>query len=220
MTAVHYPHPTSIPQLDGWLAYLDELLGSAPPFKIVSAAKFKTVPPAALAVWCKVRGLWTVATTELIDWLQPYVKGRVTIEIGAGRGSLGKGLAIPQTDACFITENAEYRALFESLEECTDPLPYWVEKMDAAEALEIHKPKVVIGSWISQLGDVSLRNSSPLGVDEEAMLRKIECYIHIGNARTHASKAILSVKHEEHRFDWLVGRSAAPRDNVIYVWGK
>lgn len=48
--------------------------------------------------------------------------------------------------------------------------------------------------------------SSVYGVDELAMLPKIETYINIGNDVTHGDKRILKFPHETFRFPWLITR--------------
>lgn len=214
-----YRLSTSIPHLQTHLAALDALLGTVPPFKVVPAAAFATLPAVAVAYWCKLRGLWQITTQELVDFVKQQIAGRSALEIGAGRSSLGRALGIRQTDSHMVGQHKHVKQLYARIGENTQPLPAWVESLSAEKAVAKYKPQVVVGSWISQLGDESVAISSPYGVNETALIAQVTCYIMIGNAHTHGSKLALALPHQALTESWLISRSIQPQENVIYVWG-
>jgi hypothetical protein len=97
--------------------------------------------------------------------------------------------------------------------------PPHVEKLDALDAIKKYNPDVVVASWVTQIfkGDETV-GGNMYGIEEEEILRQVKCYIHVGHEKTHGSKRIRSVKHEEYRFPFLFSRSLDRNGNVIYVW--
>ena len=85
--------------------------------------------------------------------------------------------------------------------------------------MENGKPKVVIANWVTQIykpGDIQ---GNVYGVNEEWLIKKVDCFIHIGNKSPH-KKRILSKPHKEYQFPWLHSRAIDQKHNVIYVWGE
>ena len=188
-----------LPQLDAWIRYLDKTLGPAPPFRIVPLVLLAKVPRLVLAAWAKEKGLWQIATLELVDWCKHFINGRSAIEIGAGRGSLGIALGIPQTDIVGSR---------------------MVEALSALPAVAKYKPDVVIGAWVVQKGDLTQESTAPSGVDEVTLIGQVKAYVMIGNAHVHSHSAVMAYPHEELTFPWLTSRSTYSEQDKIYVWGK
>lgn len=214
---------TALPNQE--IDYLDELLlkdGLPVP---VSADELRRVPIEHLQIWGNKRGVYTIPTTELIEWLKEEIGGRKAIEICAGTGVIGRALDIRRTDS-YIQTTPEVILLYQSMSQVPIHPPKDVYQFEANHATDLFRPKVVVGSYVTQKyveGDENTKpktNSSIYGVDEMALLPKIETYITIGNSSTHGDKRIRQFPHKVYQFDWLFTRSTQPELNEIVVWNK
>jgi hypothetical protein len=182
------------------------------------------VDPKERFLWCAKRARYGLPTAELLAFLRDTIDGRPALEIGAGQGDLGRLLGIPMTDSGEQT-SLDMRAYYALLGHAVTEPPPDVERLRALEAIEKHKPAVVIASWVTQLylaGDEGPPRigSSLLGVDELELLQRVPCYVHIGNEGSHRQKRALSLHHREIRAPWIVSRSLKPADNFIAIWGS
>lgn len=72
-----------------------------------------------------------------------------------------------------------------------------VERLDAASAIDKHRPQVVIASWVMQKyrPERAAFGGNMFGVDEEALIDACETYLVIGNKKVHSIKSIWSRPH-------------------------
>ena len=217
-------------EMKAWLlpntdvSYLNDiLLNDKGLLKVLPYSVYTKIDMAHLQAWAGKHGVYTFPTTELIDWIHHRIGGRKAIEICAGMGVIGRALKIVITDSynqCLPEMKAYYKALGQ---ECTDP-PSDVYQFEANEAVDTLKPKVVVASYATQKylpGDEGPPpiGSSVYGVDELAMLPKIQTYIFVGSDMTHGDKRICQFPHETIREPWIVTRGLKQKDNFIKVWG-
>lgn len=160
-------------------------------------------------------------TRELVAWLRYAIDGRSAIEIGAGHGALAAALGIIATDNC-MQEDEAVRAVYRLAGQKTIEYGANVERLDALQAIERHRPKVVIASWVTHkyLADRHDAGGNMFGVDEEAVIDGCETYIFIGNRAVHAGKSIWSLPHQAVEPDWLFSRAHNGSPDFIAVWGK
>jgi hypothetical protein len=204
--------------------YLNEILLDDNGYVRVHPAEvYDNIPNLHLRIWLHFQGRYSLPTLELIQFLENEIGllKNETIEIGAGAGDLGHALGIKMTDS-FIQLQPDVRLHYELMHQPLVPYGQDVEKLEAIEAIIKYKPKIVVGSWITQLykeGDV---DGSIYGVDEERLLDLVDKYILIGSKKAHGSKRILVREHKEYDFAHLVGRarSDAGNENIIFVWSK
>ena len=170
---------------------------------------------------CSDIGLYQIPTKELIDFLQAWViPGKtIEIEIGSGRGIIGKALGIPCTDSK-IQETDEMRKLLR--ESRVAPVTYGehVEKLEAREAIKKYKPSVVIASWFTGQKDMHGYEIFVHGCNEENFIDDIDTYILIGNESVHRTKSLLTRIHREYTAKWLCSRAHDQKLNRIYIWTK
>ncbi len=62
--------------------------------------------------------------------------------------------------------------------------------------------------------------ASVYGVDEVALLSRVQTYIHIGHVAQHGRKRLLAHTHEAVHLDGLLSRAADQAGNVIYIWNN
>ena len=176
------------------------------------------IPHDHLRLFCVQNGLYQLPTTELITWIKEKIYGRKTIEIGSGNGVFAEALGIVATDS-FMQERPDIKRLYGAMGQAVVKYGNQVFKLDAKKAIKKYKPKVVIANWVTQIYKPDSDQGNVYGLDEQWLVKNVDCYIHIGNKRLH-KKRILNLPHEEYQFSWLFSRASVPEDNVIYVWEK
>lgn len=203
--------------------YLDEILlderGLPKPVPFLVLLKH---PIVHLVQWANEKGVYTIPTLELIEWLKDEIKGRKAIEICAGHGALARHVGIVATDS-YIQTQPEMAAYYRAIGQNPISPPTDVYQFEANEAVDTLHPQVVMSSFATQKyepGDEGTPKigSSVYGVDEVSMLQKIQTYINIGNDTSHGDKRILKYPHETYRFPWLITRCMDQSKNHIKVW--
>lgn len=189
--------------------------------RCLPAETLKSIPGTDLLAWCLRRARYGLPTIELVELLSSLINGRKAIEICAGCGDLGRRLGIVMTDSDSQQEHTGGIRL--NLGAPPTILPPEVERLEALDAVKKHRPEVVLAVYASQKyksGDDKKGIGSYLhGVDEEALIQQVGCYIWIGNDNIFQGKRILTTSHMEIRFSGLVTRGDSKK-NVIRVWGE
>ena len=216
-----FSNPQVLPNED--VDYIDDILLINGILQVVSAATLAELNQIHLVIWGNKRGVYCFPTIELIEWLKEKIAGRKAIEICSGTGAIGRALGIVSTDS-YIQTTPEMIAYYRLAGQIPIFPPIDVKKFEANEAVDYYKPQVVLGSYITQKflpGDEQTKTgSSVYGVDELAMLPKIETYIAVGNSSTHGDKRLLKLPHERFCFPWIYTRSLKPELNEIVVWNS
>lgn len=206
------------------VGYLNEiLLDDNKEIKIVPSQILKDIPHLHLLQWCVENALYQIPTIELINWLKKQIAGKDAIEICSGRGGLGKALGIPATDS-YVQTTPALALQFTLMGQAPVVPPASVAKLEALEAVLEFRPKVVVGSFVTQCyikGDEDGPiGSSVYGPNEIEIFKNIETYIHIGNEIVHKDKRLLKYPYKEYHFDWLHSRAFDQSKNVIWEWNK
>jgi hypothetical protein len=215
---LHHPGDDVIRDLDA--RWIDPATGR---IRLLPAREFNFYPWVLLRTWMHLRARYCLPTVELVDWLKAKIAGRSAIEVGSGNGDLGFHLGIPETDSC-IQQTPELLMFYHAHGQIpTRPRPECL-KMDAETAVKKLKPQVVVASWLTRkfiagTDREGAAQASIYGVSEKILVRKSDCYIHVGNEKSHGEKTILKTPHEEIRIPGMVSRGN-PELDVIYVWGK
>ena len=171
-----------------------------------------------LSVYGHLRGIYQYPTTELVELLRHAIGGRKAIEIAAGNGIIGRQLGIPMTDS-FMQKRPEIVELYRSLGQPVIEYPEDVQKFDAMAALDHFAPQVVVGCWATHLWKEGMDTGNMYGIPEEELIKRVELYVHVGNAATHASKPSLETcVYEEVRAPFLITRSMHRAENNMYIF--
>ncbi len=173
--------------------------------------------------FCHAHAFYLLPTAELIEFLDKILgkdKAR-TIEIGSGNGSLGRALKIKRTDS-WMQAVPEIKAHYEAMMQPTIKYGSDVLKIDAEAAIKKFRPKIVLGSWITQKWRPGDEEGNILGPDENKFLKKIAIYIMIGNENIHGQKRILkNYRHDILESTHLVSRAAdSSKDRIYIFYGK
>lgn len=189
----------------------------------IRVAPASLIPPDRneVQVWCLRNGVYQVPTRELVEVLRELSGGLKTIEICAGHGAIARALGITATDSYVQTTPAMRRIYAEMRQPITEPPPD-VQRLEAVEAVRVHDPEVVLGCFVTQLGTSEVPQSSPVGVDETALLEhpSVRRYVMVGNSAVHGLKTALRRPHRVLHLGapWLASRASNPFQNCIYVW--
>jgi len=203
------------------IAYLDEVLLDGPFVRLLPASELQKLNHTHLRLWAVKNSRYGFPTLELVEWLKEQIQGKFTIELGAGKGDLGRHLDIIQTDS-YIQTSPEVKAIYLAMSQPIIEPPESVLGYEAVTAVQGLKPDVAIASWLTQL--VTEEECTPdtqgsvYGADEFKIIAGVKKYIHIGNEDSHGQKKALTLPHKEFKFPWLVSRAENQSKNVVYVW--
>lgn len=166
-------------------------------------------------------GIYSFPTEELVTFLKVRIRGRSAIEIGAGHGRLAKALGIPATDNR-QQEDPRMKAYYAARGQATVPYGDHVDALDAAQAVKMHRPQVVIACWVTHKFDPRRPQAegSESGVKEEDIIASCEEYIFVGNEQVHARKPIWSMPHEKWTPPWLYSRALNGSPDFVASWRR
>ena len=213
------PGPYPVPQL------LDENYI----LKLLPAATYDSFDRTGLRLFCHNYARYGLPTVELIDWLKNIIGSRSCIEIGSGSGDLAYHLGIKATDNR-MQEWGNIKVMYNLSNQPRIRYPYWVEELDAIDAVQRYKPEVVLASWVTEWIDpdrpVPPHGGNMFGVKEHLIISagdvglsdKNPTYILIGNDSTHGKKRIMSQEHKTYNLPFLRSRAKYPELDRVYIW--
>lgn len=166
-------------------------------------------------------GIYQFPTNELINFLKNELDLSSTIEIAAGGGHVGKHLpGVIQSDSK-LQEQEWVKKWYKENGQYTIQYPSWMAKLDAELAVQIYKPKHVLGCWTVEAES----STSGEGVSEVAIASKVEKYVIVGNNHLHKRKPVLTVAHAYGKLrtiypEWMISKASIPSQNCIYIIDK
>lgn len=186
---------------------------------LLPASAWEDTTPYERAVIGMRNGVYLFPTVELAERLREIVAGRTAIEIGAGNGVLAAALGIRATDSR-EQEEPRTRTTIQAMGQ--QPVRYGpnVQKRAANRAVELYRPQVVIGCWVTERYRREVNIGKAGGVDELAILDQVETYVLVGNERVHRFKAIWDREHSIEFPSFVVSRAANPTRDFIAVWQR
>lgn len=189
--------------------------------QVMPAAFYEQFTQEEISAFAVRNGFYLLPTLELVNWLQEMLGGADVLEIGAGNGVLAAALGARATDN-YMQTWPDIVSHYAMLRQATVQYGPNVENIDAHDAIEKYRPEVVLACWVTHRyqAEEHHRGGNMFGVDEGRVLSGCRTYLHVGNARTHAQKPLLTQAHRNYRPAGLVSRSMSPGDNVVWVWGQ
>ena len=163
--------------------------------KPVSQSYVDSLDRIDLRAYCHYRGIYTVVTHELIDYLKLLLNVEETIEIGSGNGTLALGLGIPATDN-WLQADPMIALHYTMMGQPIIKYPAFVERLDGIEAIKKYKPHTVLGSWITHKwrDEEPEREGNQWAPDEEEIMANCDRYVMIGNKETHKRNRLFNKK--------------------------
>jgi len=166
----------------------------------------------------KKKDIYVLPTEELCAFLDELISDKSAIEIGAGKGYLGRELSIPITDS--YAKRDPYPMMMDRI--CGVPTityPPDVEKLDAISSVRKYRPHTVIASFLVH-EQTYKDGSKKFGLDGKKLLHLCKRYIHIGNLGIHCNNPILTIPHTEIEFPYLITNIMSPLTDRIFIWGQ
>lgn len=206
------------------LQELDELLlDEQGRFQVVPSSVYEGLDRTELRLWCGMRAIYSLPTTELVEYLRKIIGERTAIEVGSGNGVLGRALGIPMTDSM----NQRWpEVAFQIRMMGQVPVQYGedVLEMNANDAVKHFNPQVVVGAWVTHWIDPNRPfpegGGSMYGLHEELILDhpSVETYMVVGNEHIHRGKTLLRRNPQIIKAPWIHSRAARPELDCLYVW--
>lgn len=197
------------------------LLDASGALQVVSADLLAQTTAEERARFGVEHGIYGLLTEDLIHFLRTFIAGRRAIEIGAGHGRLAAALNIPATDNR-QQEEPDVKAYYEALGQ--PPVRYGghVERLEAADAISLYRPEIVIASWVTHRYRPERHEAggNASGVDEEGVIAACDAYVLIGNTRVHQHKSIWSLPHRRIEPPWLYSRAINGTPDFIAIWER
>jgi hypothetical protein len=205
-------------------SYLDDILLHEGRIQALPSEELRKINNTDLRLWCHKNAIYGLPSVELIELIKGEVPEDTSIEVGGGCGVFGRLLNITSTDSCIQAEPAMI-AYYELLNQ--PPVKYGanVLEYEASKAIDVFKPDVVFGSWVTQyvspLEDVPPGGGSVYGLRENEFFSKIKRYVIYGNTYIHGQKelfkqpgvAVKTIQNPEIMFS----RASYPAGNCLYV---
>jgi hypothetical protein len=211
----------TLPKID--VSHLDSFfLNTDGTLKAVDDLALHQLDSTERRVWAHNNSVYQFVSKEMIAWLKGFIGGRTAIEICAGNGAIGRHLGIPATDNGYYL-TAKGIGYCQSRGERPVRPAEDVINMEAIEAVEFERPRVVIGAFVPpQYKHMYGTSSSGVswGVDEEQLLRTVETYILLGNVESHMDRRIFRNPHKEYTPPWQVTRCENQSLNRMWIWDK
>lgn len=189
--------------------------------RCVPAAELLSFGIVPLRYFAHKFGIYQFPTVELITLLSEIINGRKCLEIGAGRGDVGRLLKVKMTDS-HQQAKPQYRLLYESLGQPPIKYPKDVERLNAKEAIKKYRPEVVLGCWVTHRYDPKKHEAGGNidGIDSDFIIQRAKNFVFVGNSETHKFWQIPC--HSEYRIyhsDGIISR-AAHGQNFVAVFKK
>jgi len=204
------------------IAELDRVFLKDGKIQPVSWEYIRKVPFRVRQNYCWRHGIYGLITNELVDFVRKHIAGKKAIEIGAGNGTLGRALGIPITDSHLQKELESY---YLNLKQMPIAYPDDVERLTALEAIEKYQPDIVVGSWITHKysGIQHHLGGNIFGVDEIAIMQKVNQYILLGHKKIHEQKPLLKwkgAKVQKLQLPFLMSRKTGKGDALYFFTRK
>lgn len=164
--------------------------------------------------------LYVLPTEELIDFLDKEIGEADTIEVGAGRGIIGRELGIRTTDSYQQASDSDTRIMYELINCPTIRYPKFVEKIDAVSAARKYRPHTILGCFVTHKWRGDTRSGNDLGIDMTKMFSYARRFILVGNKRVHGDNPLMKFPHREIDLDGLITRGFCQELNRIFIWEK
>jgi hypothetical protein len=160
--------------------------------------------------------LYVLPTEELINFLDNEL-GDNAIEIGSGRGFIGRELGIICTDS-HLQERQDIILQYTLMGQPVIKYPKHVRRMDAIKAVMALHPDTVLGCFVTHKWRDDTQDGNYWGVDFNNLLKRIKRLILVGNLNVHKNNPILQLPHKEIKLGGLITRAVDQDQNRILIW--
>ncbi len=172
-----------------------------------------------LRLFAHHKGIYQFPTLELLNVLTEIIGENTCVEIGAGRGDIGRNLGIKITDS-HQQNDPQYRKLYEASGQPTIKYPFDVEKLAYKDAIKKYRPSYVLGCWITHRYDPKRHDAggNVAGIDASFVVQRTKKFIFVGNTEIHKNWRIPEFsKQDIFTFDGIVSRTSKGQNFVMVL---
>lgn len=166
-------------------------------------------------------GIYQFPTLELIEILTGIIGDKKCIEIGSGRGDIGRLLNIKTTDS-HQQSKPQFRQLYESMNQPIIKYPKDVERLGYKDAIKKYRPDSVLGCWVTHRYEPKLHHlgGNIEGIDGDFIVRRAKKFIFVGNTNTHKGWRFNELgKCQIYESDGIISRAASGK-NFVAVFNR
>lgn len=174
-----------------------------------------------LRVFAHVHAIYQFPTIELLDVLSNMIGKNSCIEIGAGRGDIGRLLNIKMTDS-HQQSKPQYKQHYEMINQPLIKYPKDVEKIGYKDAIKKYRPEIVLGCWVTHRYDPQRPEAKGNieGIDTNFVTQRAKKFIFVGNSKIHENWTLPNYSQQHaYTFEGIVSR-AAQGTNFVAVFEK
>ena len=176
-----------------------------------------------LRVFAHHYGVYQFPTVELFEVLKSVITDfDKCIEIGAGRGDVGRLLGIRMTDS-HLQARKEVAELYAQTGQPIIKYPNDVLKLDYKDALKKYRPKTVLGCWVTHKYNAQFHQAggNMYGIDSDLVLKRVERFVFVGNLITHRHWRVPNMSEQNTYFrEGIISRSDNHAANFVAVITK
>lgn len=189
-------------------------------FRILGMDFWKRFTDDQIKMFMLREAIYVLPTEELVDFLDKLIGDTYAIEVGAGRGFIGRELNIRTTDSYQQQDDIRSTIIYRMTRQTPVRYPKYVEKLDAVRAVRKYHPHTVLGCFVTHRWREDTQDGNDLGIDMKKMYSMIRRFILVGNKKIHRNNPLMSLPHEEIQLDGLITRGFDNDLNRIFIWEK
>jgi hypothetical protein len=174
-----------------------------------------------LRLFAHQEAIYQFPTIELISALKSEIGKMSCIEIGAGRGDIGRHLGITMTDS-HQQKEPHFKKLYSELKQPTIKYPKDVEKLNYKDAIKKYRPEIVLACWVTHQYNLKRHESggNETGIDSDWIMKRVKKLIFVGNTEVHKFWQIPGYSSYVIQFIPGIVSRAAMGDNFMVVYEK
>ena len=161
--------------------------------------------------------LYVLPTEELLDFLDKEIGENSAIEVGAGRGIIGRELNIRTTDS-HQQSDSFMKALYKAYNTTPIKYPHYIEKIDAVSAARKYRPHTILGCFVTHKWRGDTQSGNDFGIDMTKMFSFAKKFILVGNKKIHNDNPLMRLPHKEIELEGLITRGFNSELNRIFIW--
>ena len=186
-------------------------------FQILDATFWNQFSREQILKFMNEESLYVLPTEELLCFLDQEIGANTAIEVGAGRGIIGRELNIRTTDS-YQQSDSFMKQLYNAIQTPTIKYPKYIEKIDAVSAARKYRPHTILGCFVTHKWRHDTQSGNDFGIDMTKMFSFAKKFILVGNKKVHKDNPLMRVPHIEITLEGLITRGAQPELNRVFIW--
>lgn len=188
-------------------------------FQILDASFWNQFRQFDILKFMNEEALYVLPTEELLCFLDNEIGEDTALEVGAGRGLIGRELNIRTTDS-YQQSDILMKKIYGSFNVPVIKYPKYVEKIDAVSAARKYRPHTILGCFVTHKWRGDTKSGNDWGIDMTKMFSYSKKFILVGNKKIHCDNPLMRIPHREIFLEGLITRGFNPELNRVFIWEK